>query len=201
AFWGTYLGYVIANIWFYALGATMILALAADDLIAAFLAIPAAWLALLIILVDETDNTFADIYSAAVSSQNIFSTLRQRWGALAIGAVCFILAATFDIRQYENFLLLIGSVFVSLFGVLAADYFVLRRRYETQDIYRAGGQYWYWLGFHWRGILAWALGIALYQIIANFVPWLGASIPSFLLAFLAYLALAQVARQPAPAAA
>ena len=40
--------------------------------------------------------------------------------------------------QYENFLLLIGAVFVPLFGVLAAHYAVVRRGYTTDDIYGTG---------------------------------------------------------------
>ncbi len=195
AFWGTFLGYTVANTWFYALGALFVLALQTADLIPAILGVAGGWLALLLILVDETDNGFADIYSAAVSGQNLFPRARQWWLIVAVGAICFLLAATVDIAQYEHFLLLIGSVFVPLFGVLAADYFLLRRRqYDVAELYRLAGRYGYRGGFNLWAILAWALGVAAYHLIANLLPWLGASVPSFLLALVVYWALGAGAR-------
>lgn len=190
AFWGTLLGYTVANIWFYSLGALCILTLQAADLIPAILSVAGGWLALILILVDETDNGFADIYSAAVSGQNLLPRARQWWLTVAIGAICFLLAATVDIAKYEHFLLLIGSVFVPLFGILAADYFLLRQRhYDRDELYRPAGQYWYLGGVNLWALLAWVVGVAVYHLIANRLPWLGASVPSFLLALGIYWAL------------
>ncbi len=193
AFWGTLVGYTIANTWFYALGALFVLALQTTDLIPAILGVAGGWLALILILVDETDNGFADIYSAAVSGQNLLPRARQWWLTVAVGAICFLLAATVDIAQYENFLLLIGSVFVPLFGVLAADYFLLRQRqYDVAELYRPAGQYWYLGGFNLWAVLAWVVGVAGYQAIARFLPWLGASLPAFLLSLLVYFVLGKL---------
>lgn len=186
-FWGTFLGYLVANVWFYGLGALLVLALQTQDLIAAIMALASGWVALLIILVDETDNAFADIYSAAISAHNVLSRAKLWHLVVAVGFIDFLLAATIPIGNYENFLLLIGSIFVPLFGVLAADYFVLRRRhYDTDELYRAGGRYWYKAGLNWVALLAWALGIVIYHLIARLLPNLGASIPSFVAAFLLY---------------
>jgi len=187
AFWGTYLGYFLANVWFYALGALFVLALKTEDLIPAIMAVTGGWVALLLILVDETDNTFADIYSAAVSSQNIAPKAKQWLLATAIGFICFLLAALVPIAQYEGFLLLIGSVFVPLFGLLAADYFILcKRKYNIDELYTPQGAYWYHRGFNFRALLTWALGVIVYHIIARYAPWLGASIPSFVATLLLY---------------
>jgi NCS1 family nucleobase:cation symporter-1 len=220
AFWGTYVGYFLANVWFYALGALFVLALKTQDLIPAIMSVAGGWAALLLLLSDETDNAFANIYSTAVSIQNIVPRARQRWLVIAAGAVCFALAVGANIAQYENFLFLIGSFFVPLFGVLAADYFLVRRRYETGDLYREGGAYWYRAGVHWPGLMAWAVGFLAYQWIvpteipgwkaglgalfgavhlpfplsARF-PWLGASVPSFVLALFLYLAIVRRQRR------
>ncbi len=184
AFWGTAAGYCLANVWFYALGAGLLLALKAQDLITAIMATAGGWLALGIILVDETDEAFADIYSAAVSSQNLRPALRQRTSALTVGALCTALALTVPLTRYEHFLLLIGSVFVPLFGVLAADYFLLRgRRIDPDALQAVGGAYWYRAGFAWRGLTAWGVGIATYHAVAAVMPALGSSLPSFALAF------------------
>jgi len=196
AFWGTYLGYFLANAWFYALGALFVLALKTEDLIPAIMAVTGGGVALVLILVDETDNAFADIYSAAVSSQNVLPKAKQWLLATAIGFVCFLLAAAVPIGQYEGFLLLIGSVFVPLFGLLAADYFILRKRnYNLDELYTPHGAYWYRRGFNLWALLAWALGVIVYHAIAGYAPWLGASIPSFVATFILYLVLAKLVKR------
>src|SRR5207247_1714545 len=85
---GTSLGYVVANTSFYLIGAALVLlgitsfGLDPQDPYA-FLAtlglLGLSALPLLAILVDETDNAFADVYSAAVSVQNLS---RRRAGAV-----------------------------------------------------------------------------------------------------------------------
>ncbi len=215
AFWGTYVGYFVANIWFFALGALFVLALKTQDLIPAIMSVTGGWAALLLLLADETDNAFANIYSTAVSIQNIAPRAKQRWLVILVGAICFVVAVLANIAQYENFLFLIGSFFVPLFGLLAADYFLVRRRYDLTDLYREGGAYWYRGGVHWPGMVAWAVGFLTYQWIvpteipgwkaglaaafhavhlpfplSGAFPWLGASVPSFLLAFMLHLAMA-----------
>lgn len=206
AFWGTYLGYLLANVWFYGLGALFILtvemtALTPEHLITAIMAITGGVVALLVILVDETDNAFADIYSAAVTIQNVFPQVSQRLLVALIGAIGLILAAFLTMSRYFEFLLLIGSVFVPLFGIFAADYFVLRqRRLAVEGLYReAGGPeapvrqlYRHRGEVNWVAVLAWAVGIAVYHIVARSLPWLGASIPGFVAAFLIYLALVRL---------
>jgi len=195
AFWGTYLGYLLANVWFYGLGMLFILTLQVaeptpESLTTAIVAITGGAIAMIVILVDETDNAFADIYSAAVSVQNIVPHLSQRLIVLLVGAVGLGLAAFLTMDRFSDFLLLIGSVFVPLFGILAADYFVLRRRrLEVDELYRPGGAYWYRDGVNWLGVAAWAAGIAVYHLVARGLPDLGATIPGFAVAFLLYLAL------------
>jgi purine-cytosine permease-like protein len=48
--------------------------------------------------------------------------------AVGIGAIATGLALVFDIVAYENFLFLIGSVFVPLFAVFIADYYLVSGR-------------------------------------------------------------------------
>lgn len=195
AFWGTYLGYLLANVWFYGLGMLFILTLEVaeptpESLTTAIVAITGGAIALLVILVDETDNAFADIYSAAVSVQNILPQVSQRLIVFLVGAVGLGLAATLTMGRFFDFLLVIGSVFVPLFGILAADYFVLRRRrLDVDALYRSGGIYWYQGGINWLAVVAWGAGIAVYHLIARSLPGLGATLPGFGVAFLLYLAL------------
>ena len=195
AFGGTYLGYLLANVWFYGLGALFVLTLqiaepTPENLATAIVALTGGVVALLVILVNETDNAFADIYSASVTLQNVMPHVNQRILAIVVGAVSLALAAFLTMGQYFGFLLLIGSVFVPLFGILAADYYVLRRRHlEVQALYESGGAYWYQGGVNWLAVVAWAAGVAVYHLIARGLPGLGATLPGFAAAFTLYLAI------------
>jgi NCS1 family nucleobase:cation symporter-1 len=199
AAWGTAVGSFVANVWFYALGALVLLAANVSQEPKGFveaimlLAGPAA---LLVLLVDETDEAWADLYSCAVSIQNVVPGASQRGLIAGLGGLAFLVALGLDVTRYEAFLLLIGSVFVPLFGVLAADHFLLGRRYDTATLFAAGER----ARVRWRAVGAWVAGIVAYHWIAGSLtnvglpgaPWLGASLPSFLAAVAAHVALARL---------
>jgi NCS1 family nucleobase:cation symporter-1 len=211
AAWSTFVSYSIANTWFFFLGFGYVLVLSADpgsligSLVDSLVPLALGWLFLFVILVDETDNTFADIYSAAVSLQNLVA-VPQKLLAVACGAAAFVLAVSIDLLGYEDFLLLIGGVFVSLFGVLMADYFIAnRQRYEASELYAEGGRYWYWNGVNVAGVLAWLAGFVVYtacaqpRALVEHFSWIanvpsdlttiGGTIPSFVVSMAAYLLL------------
>ncbi len=115
AFWGTTLGYLVANVSFYTLGALILLAMRTSPEPKAFveaIALLAGPLLLLVLLADETDEAWADLYSCAVSIQNAFPQASVRPLVAGLGAVSIALALVFDVTRYEGFLLLIGAVFV-----------------------------------------------------------------------------------------
>jgi putative hydroxymethylpyrimidine transporter CytX len=201
---GTYAGYAIGNAWFYALGALLVLAAGASadalGIGSAIVAVAGGGLVLIALLVGESDNAFADIYSAAVSTQNVAHDLSQRVLVGVVGAIGFVLALAFTVERYEQFLFLIGSVFVPLAAVFVADYFVRSRgRYGEQVVFGAGG-------VRWLSFVPWAVGFVVYQWCVPTGPqgWVdavgrvfdalglpfplfdgrfGASIPSFAVAF------------------
>jgi nucleobase:cation symporter-1, NCS1 family len=215
-FLGTSGGYFLAQVWFYALGVLFLLGIGQGDVIAAVVAVPVGLVAMAVLVVDEADEVFANLYSAGVSLQNAAPRLPGRPLTLALGAVATALAALVgDLSRYENFLFLLGAVFVPLFGVLAADWYVLSgRRYDVAAMYRGDGPY---RGVRWRALLVWLLGFLVYDWInpgtvgpwvaasrvffadllhlpfplAGRLPWLGASVPAFAVAFLAMLLVGQ----------
>src|SRR5881396_2805048 len=159
---GTSLGYVVANTSFYLIGAALVLlgitsfGLDPQDPYA-FLAtlglLGLSALPLLAILVDETDNAFADVYSAAVSVQNL--SVRRRQATTIVGSTLIGIAAAWYLvgsgqgigGPYETFLLLIGGLFVPLLGVVIAETFVVRRsRYSPSDFFQAAPR-WRWPAF------------------------------------------------------
>ncbi|MBI1405264.1 MAG: putative hydroxymethylpyrimidine transporter CytX [Caulobacter sp.] len=180
-FRGTGLGYLLANIWFMALGAAyaMVAGGGAGMLVSA-LAATGSGIALLLIVIDETDNTFADIHSAAVSTATL---VRARPARLAIGfgVLCTAIALVAPMDRYESFLLLIGSVFAPLFGVLLADHFIVRPwRVSPDDAVP---------GLNLAGLASWAVGIGAYQAMSRLLPEVGATLPAFAAAVIAYVAL------------
>ena len=165
--WGTYAGYLGANVWFYALGALLVLAGGAAPSPAGIgegiIDVAGGALVLLVLLVGETDEAFADIYSAAVSTQNVAPRVRQRVAVVAVAAVGVAVAAWLfrlpdeGVLTFEVFLLLIGSLFVPLFAVFLADYHVgARGRYGERALFEAPG-------FRAWPVVAWALGFVAYH--------------------------------------
>jgi nucleobase:cation symporter-1, NCS1 family len=209
---GTFIGYLIANVWLYALGALLVLGPGATPSPAGIAAgvfalgggAIAGILFLVALLVGETDEAFADIYSGAVTLQNIVPDAPQRGLIAVIGVVGALLAGWLTMERYEMFLFLIGSVFIPLFGIFIADHFVIRRdRIDVLELYRGDGRYWYAGGFRFAVLVPWVAGFVVYHWITPVGPewwvngvskvlgsplsehlgWLGASIPSFCVAF------------------
>jgi NCS1 family nucleobase:cation symporter-1 len=194
AFWGTAVGYLVPLAWLYILGALLFLSRGLDDTTALLTAVAgggvASALALLALTVDETDEPFANVYSAAVSLQNLLPAAPQRFLIVLVGAAATGGALAVDLGRYQSFLFLLGSFFIPLFGVLAADF-----------LHGAIPQ----VAFRWAGFVAWFAGFAAYQWIQPTGPgwWTdlidgapgaghftgGASLPSFALAFALYAAL------------
>jgi nucleobase:cation symporter-1, NCS1 family len=160
AFLGAFLGYSASGAAFFTLG---VLALAGYglepgfDVIDALLAVPAGAVALLVLAVDEVDEAFANIYSTAISAQNVAPTVDRRVLALGVGATATVAALVFDIVAYESFLFLIGSVFVPLFGTFAAAYYVLDRG-RRWDVSEGAPARWWFLG-------PWVAGFVCYQLV------------------------------------
>lgn len=160
---------------------------------------------LVALLAGETDEAFADMYSGAVSLQNIAPKLSQRLLTLVIAIISVLLAGRLTMERYETFLFLIGSVFVPLFGIMIADHFVSRRGLmDPEDLYRRGGRYWYAGGVRIAALVPWVTGFAVYHWVSPIGPdawvawvnglvgtplgyeqgWLAASLPSFAISFL-----------------
>jgi nucleobase:cation symporter-1, NCS1 family len=190
-FRGTLFGYGIANMWFYALGAVYGLAAGGGDaLLTTALAQAGGGFALLLVLIDEIDNAFADIHSAAVSTGTFWTRASVPWLSAAFGALCTLIGVVVPMARYENFLLLIGSVFAPLFGVVLVDHFIVRRRrIDAQAVGDLSGVYGYSGGWHVSAFVAWAIGFGAYQALNQWLPNLGATLPSLVIGGLCYLVL------------
>jgi len=198
AFFGVGIGYLLPTLFQFGFGSILVLSRGVDPnhpeliLTAIAGAGAAAALALLALTVDETDEAFANVYSSAVSTQNLMSRVPQRVLIVGASVIATAGALAIDMRSYQRFLLLLGAVFVPLLGVLAAHWLYHGAHYTEHDIFGSPS-------FRAGPIVAWASGFLLYEWLYQPVDlgfWsdliaklpapgyqIGASIPGFALAF------------------
>lgn len=196
AFWATLIGFALTNTLFYFGGVL----LGTFDVLAIIIAMQAIFFGflMLLLLVDEADNAFADLYSAAVSVQNIFPNLSQKQLIIGFTLLSTILASVVTIQDYETFLLLIGAIFVPLYGVVLTDYYLVKRQKYTEQMMFSEKK-----GIGWPALAAWAVGTILNFVISplsplyiSSMPAIGATIPSLVAASLVYLAINRLVRKP-----
>jgi len=204
AYWGAAVGYFLPNVWLYGLGAILLLTRGLTDAPAVITAIATggagAAVALVALGVDETKEPFANVYSAAVSLQNVLPRVPQRLLILAVALTATAGTFVVNLVHYQDFLYLLGSFFVPLFGVLLAQWLAGERdTFGAPEIRPAQ-------------IAAWLVGFCTYQWLAPVGPasWLrlvdhthpgrgaiGGSLPSFALAFVLSLGLTLAGRASA----
>jgi NCS1 family nucleobase:cation symporter-1 len=169
-----------------------------------FLSLPLGTAAFAVLVLRETDQSFANVYSTAMSIQNMAPRWDRRVLTVAIGALTVVVALTLDINAYTNFLYLIGAVFIPLTGALIACWVRLRgtgwNTTPTAPLRPAM-------------LAAWAAGFVVYQLVnpgaiphwSDFWttagthlhtlghPWLSASLAAFAVALLVALPFARPA--------
>jgi hypothetical protein len=125
--------------------------------------------------------------------QNVLPRVPQRLLIVLVASTATLGALTINLRSYESFLLLLGSFFVPLFGVLLAHWLASGMHYGRRDIFEGPA-------VRVGSIVAWLVGFALYHWLHDpplGPSWwvdiveethqpgleLGASLPSFAAAF------------------
>ena len=162
---GVLAGYSLTQVLCYVIGLLTLVTVAhnPDDIYGAFIALPVGSLAFAVLAARELDQSFADVYSTAVSIQNLRPLWDRRVLAGTITGLATAGALWLNIADYENFLLLIGSVFVPMSAVLITDYFVVSGR--AWDLSAAARS-------RWLMLVPWAAGFVTYQLInPGYVSW------------------------------
>lgn len=148
------LAYTLTGCWMYALGLAAALFTGETDVAKILLGAGLGAAGILAVVLSTVTTTFLDAYSAGVSANNISSKLSETPIAVAVAVVGTLLAVLLPVTEYENFLLLIGSVFAPMAAVLIADFFVLKRREEIE-------------GFDFAGLVLWLAGFILYRFLLS----------------------------------
>ncbi|MER5420702.1 purine-cytosine permease family protein [Streptosporangium roseum] len=172
AFGGVVGGYTIAQVACLAVGVYAV-ALAGHGAVsdqptavfAPFVAAPLGALFFGILVLRETDQSFANVYSTAMSLQNLMPRVDRRIFSVAIGVLTTGVALVVDVNSYGAFLGIIGAVFVPMLGVLAVDYFLLGHGRDWDTSENAPSR--------WLMVIPWVLGFATWWLLAapSAVPW------------------------------
>ena len=173
---GTWLGFGIANAWCYALGVLVALVLPSSDLVAALLLAQGGLIALALILLDEVDNAYGDVYSGSVSAHSMAPRLGLRAWGLGMAGLCTLLALVLPMHSLEPFLLGLSSVFVPLFGVILGR---LAFGAPITQLLRTAR------AVHVVPVAIWLAGIALYHLLAQLAPQAGSALPTLAATFAA----------------
>lgn len=159
AFGAASVAYGVTQIVAYVLG-LLALALAAGNqgqVFGPFQRVALGTLFFAVFVVREVDQSFADVYSTAMSVMNLLPRVDRRPLTVGVGVLSTVLALNLQMGNYQDFLVLIGSIFVPMLGVLAVDFFCFtgRRGWDTSGQAPA----------RWGMVLAWLAGVATYQLI------------------------------------
>ena len=155
-FGSTLVGYSITQILCYVIGLLALVTVARNpnDIYGAFIAVPAGTIGFGTLAARELDQSFANVYSTSVSTQNLRPLWDRRVLAVTIASVATAGALFLNIADYENFLDLIGSVFVPMSAVLVIDFFILSKgRWDLSAAARS----------RWSMLLPRAAGFVMYQ--------------------------------------
>ncbi|MHB8155779.1 MAG: putative hydroxymethylpyrimidine transporter CytX [Desulfocucumaceae bacterium] len=132
----TFFGYFLGSVMMYSLG-LFIAVYSGKDIIEFISSSYAKWLACIVIVLSTATTTFLDIYSAVISSKQIFNIKRENLYVISYSVIATVVAYLFPIEQYQNFLLIIGSVFVPIYTVILLEY--LLGKEEEQGVLNVCG--------------------------------------------------------------
>ncbi|GGC10667.1 nitrate reductase [Oxalicibacterium flavum] len=167
-FRGTWLGFAIANIWCHALGVLVVSTTdVGADLMAALLLAQGGLIALGLILIDEMDNAYGDIYSGSVALNFLHGRRSIRFWGIALATLATGCALFLPMHGIEPFLLMLSSVFVPLFGVVVSQ-LALQGAATSRRVNPVP-------------VAIWIVGIVAFHACPAIWPQVGSAIPALLI--------------------
>lgn len=130
-----------------------------------------------IIIVATVTTAFMDIYSAVISSKQLFPFKNENLMIVLYSLIALGIAFVFPIEKFENFLLMIGSVFIPVYTIVFIEYLT---HYKGQSS-----------KLNAMGILVAALGTLLYHSLVN-IAWASPTVMVFIIVAIVYLMIKKV---------
>jgi NCS1 family nucleobase:cation symporter-1 len=159
AFTGVVGGYTVAQVACLVLGILALALVGNDDgrVWDAFVAVPLGGLFFGVLVLREADQSFANVYSTAMSLQNLLPKVDRRVFSIGVGVLTTVIALFVDVNSYGAFLGVIGAVFVPMFAVLVVDYFLLGGAAGWDTSEEAPSR--------WGMVVPWVLGFVTYWLV------------------------------------
>lgn len=171
------LGYSLGSTFMFTIGLGGSLFVGSSDISAIMLASGLGLMALVIVFFSTIITTFIDSYSSGINMQNFFPKVNAKVVSFIFTIIALFVAMLATIDAYESFLYFIGSIFSPLYGILFAEFYVLRRR--TIEGRR----------FVWPTMLLWIAGLVLYQLTLDMDVPLGHAIWVLIICFIARIVM------------
>lgn len=164
------ISYFIGSCWMYIIGLGAALYVGTSDIFVILTAVGLGLVALLIIVFSTVTTAFLDVYSAGISFMNMTSKVKEKTVVLATCIIGVILAIITPIEQYQDFLYLIGSVFVPLFAILLTDYFIFKHISADENKL-----------IDVKNAVLWVIGVFIYRYLMGFDFSIGVTLPAMVL--------------------
>lgn len=161
--------YFVTSCWMYVIGMGAAMITGESDVAKIMLSAGLGIAGLIIILLSTVTTTFLDVYSAGVSAVSINKKLNEKQMAIGVCVIGTLIAIFVPINeQFENFLLLIGSVFAPMIAIMLTDVFLLKKDNSHKQ-------------FELINLILWLIGFIIYR---GFMKWdiiIGSTIPSMII--------------------
>lgn len=158
------LSYFIASCFMYIIGLGAAINFATSSLMEILASTGIGFFAMIIVIFSTVTTTFLDVYSAGESSVNIFKKVNQKVICYIVCLLGILLAILAPSSEYENFLLLLGSVFVPMAIIMITDYFINKNTIYDKTQSKIN-------------IVLWIIGVIIYRYFLTIDTVLGSTIP------------------------
>ncbi|WP_438420914.1 purine-cytosine permease family protein [Bacillus siamensis] len=160
------------------------------------------FIAAIVIFLSVLSTNVMVLYSAVMSYLSIFSKQRFIFPAIALGIITIggSLLKEWLLDHFQNFLLMIGTLFIPIFAIVLVDYYIVRKKHYHVDEMLTGEKrfYWYQKGFHVRVYFTYLFGAVFAYYFSYVIPLpIGVTIPTFMATGLFYLAVLKVTERRA----
>ncbi|WP_416176160.1 cytosine permease [Clostridium sp.] len=130
-------------------------------------------IALLVIILTSTTANAINLMGAGISVTNLNKKIKSQTALFGVTIFAAILTvvpiyATSFLDSFEMFLDYVGMVFGPIFGIMIADYYLVRKKqYEVEEFDDEKGEYWYKNGFNLVTISVWLISVIIFLIMKN----------------------------------
>ncbi len=198
---GSFLGVFAMTLWFGSLGIIYLPAVESGDVSGFVVGMNMSLGAVILLFLLQGDEVFA----SGISAQNALvalpvASLVRSAAPLLVTAAAIAVALSGDLLGNEGTFLLLGSLFIPLFGVVIADQMAGKEwtRFAPVPVlaWATGFLAYHWISppeaQWWRDVTEWLFAdtLGLPFPLTDEFTWLGAAVPSFLVAFTVQFALA-----------